>query len=147
MESYYELTAVTYTDEVPVLIYIDEYDDYEPLEVDVLNDILPAIVGSDELPALAAPQSLVELPPPSMELEASIATAPVETKQLSITAPKEIATLQEVLALTAPQTLRALRAPTEEIPILLDETDNALPALLAAAISLPTDIKLPALEQ
>ena len=65
---------------------------------------MSAIVGSDELPALAAPQSLVALPPPSMGVEASIATAPVKTKQLSITAPKEIAALQEILALTAPQT-------------------------------------------
>ena len=108
---------------------------------------MPALVGFDELPALAAPQSLVALPPPSMGVEASIATAPVKTKQLSRTAPKEIAALQEILALTAPQTLRALRAPTEEIPILLGENDNALPALIAAAISLPADIKLPALGQ
>ena len=56
----------------------------------MVNDVLPAIAGSDELAALGAPQSLPGLPPPPMEVEASIVTAPMEAEQLSITASNEL---------------------------------------------------------
>ena len=56
----------------------------------MVNDVLPAIAGSDELATLGASQSLPGLPPPPMEVEASIVTAPMEAEQLSITASNEL---------------------------------------------------------
>lgn len=48
------------------LTYLE--DAYEPFEIDEENNVLPAIVGPDELPALVAPQPLLALPPPSPPL-------------------------------------------------------------------------------
>ena len=60
----------------------------------MVNDVLPAIAGSDKLAALGAPLSLPALQSLPMEVEASIVTAPMETEQLSKTGSNELAALQ-----------------------------------------------------
>ena len=109
----HELHALTY-DKVPALTY-DEPDDRNETKFETKTEIklFDDVLNANE----------------------TLAVVPLLIKSDNTLQPMEID--------PAPSQIPSLLPPFPEIPILIEETDNFLPDLSPATITLPADITLP----